>query len=77
MNAEKQLGRPITPHQKEAIRAWVETGTIKLAAYDLGLDRHTVEAHLANARGRLGIVYPLHLAAWAIKEQIADTSKLP
>lgn len=48
------IGSEPSPAELSAIRAYLETGTVKAAAHKLGLSASTIKFHLANARSRTG-----------------------
>lgn len=53
----RTTGQPLRPtkRQIEVLRAYVLAGTRQDAADTLGISAHTVEAHLAALRSRLGV----------------------
>ena len=50
-----RYGTPLTPAERRVIEAMREADTEEDAARRLGISRHTVHNHLANARSRLGV----------------------
>ena len=50
-----RYGTPVTSAELRVIEAMRECDTEAEAARRLGLSRHTVHSHLANARSRLGV----------------------
>lgn len=49
------LGDPVTPGELRALRAYLEAGSCKAAAHQLGLHEQTVKNELANIRAKLGV----------------------
>lgn len=48
-------GTPLTAAEERALRLMAVVASEAEAARDLGVSRHTVHAHLRNARSRLGV----------------------
>jgi len=46
------MTHPLTPGQLDALAAWWNTGSVRLAAEQMGLSAQTVKNHLAAARQR-------------------------
>lgn len=44
-----------TPRQLDVLRAYIETGSYPAAAAQMEISVHTVQAHLASLRDRLGV----------------------
>jgi DNA-binding CsgD family transcriptional regulator len=59
----------LTPREREVVRAYARTGSLKEAAHHLGITRHTVKAHLANARARAGVATTVQLVARVAREE--------
>ncbi len=49
------LGTPLTPAESRVLAVMCDAATEREAATELGISPHTVHAHLANARSRLGV----------------------
>jgi DNA-binding CsgD family transcriptional regulator len=50
-----RFGTPLSPAELRVIEAMRDADNEEDAARRLGLSRHTVRGHLANARSRLGV----------------------
>jgi DNA-binding CsgD family transcriptional regulator len=59
----------LTPREREVIRAYARTGSQKEAAHHLGITRHTVKVHLANARARAGVASTVQLVDRIAREE--------
>jgi DNA-binding CsgD family transcriptional regulator len=57
----------VTPRQAEVLDDYLLTGSIKLTAHRLGIERKTAEQHLQEARHRMGARHRIHLLVeWVI-----------
>jgi len=53
-----------TRRQLEVLRAWIASGSIAAAAYDLGIAESTVREHLSGLYRRTGCLNAAQAAYW-------------
>jgi DNA-binding NarL/FixJ family response regulator len=49
------LGDPVTPGELRALRAYLEAGSVKAAAHQLGIAESTLKNHMQTIRSKLGV----------------------
>lgn len=62
----------LTKRQREVLKEFVATASIKCAARNVGISRKTADHHLERARAKLGVNNSMWLAMWAVKEGIVE-----
>jgi DNA-binding NarL/FixJ family response regulator len=65
------LGDPVTPGELRALRAYLDAGSSKAAAYLLGVHNSTIKNHLQNIRTKLGVSTTAQ-CAFLLHDQLVD-----